>query len=174
MEYEALVSSNAHALSRLLEAERKSLLRRLSRVVGNDTAEDVAQTLWLKIQTIDDHPPISNPRAYLHTLAMNAARDELRIVARKAAQTQAEIDELLWLEDDNPSPDRLVIGRDLVEKIVDAVETLPEPTRSIFRLNRFEGLPQREIAGRYAVSATVVERHIRRALKLLAAVRNAS
>ncbi|MFT3968207.1 MAG: sigma-70 family RNA polymerase sigma factor [Sphingobium sp.] len=168
------MSTNTLSLSRLLQAERRSLLRRLRRIVGNDTAEDVAQKLWLKIQTVEDDPPILNPRAYLHQLAMNAARDELRLARRRSAETQAEIDELLWLEDDTPSPDRIALGRDLLERIVEAIEGLPEPTRSIFRLNRFDGLAQREIAARYGVSTTIVERHIRRALKFLASVRHAS
>lgn len=149
------MTTNALALSRLLIAERPSLLKRVRRILRDDAAaEDVAQLLWLKVQSVRDHPPIENPRAYLHRLAMNAATDELRAAARKAADTQAEIEHLLWIEDDGPSPDRVAIGRDLLDRIGRAVDALPEPTRGIFRLNRFHGVPQREIAERYRISTT--------------------
>lgn len=166
--------TNMLALSRLLVTERKSLLRRVGRLVGGDRAEDVLQKLWLKIQLVRDDPPIDNPGAYLHRLAMNAATDELRAAARQHTETQAEIEKLLWIEDDSPQPDRIALDRDLLRRIGERVEALPEPTRTIFTLNRFEGVAQREIAARFGVSTTIVERHIRRALKALSDVRDAA
>lgn len=168
------MTTNSLALSRLLLAERSSLLRRVRRLVGRDSAEDVVQKLWLKVQAVRDDPPIENPQAYLHRLAMNTATDELRASNRQAAETRTEIEALLWVEDDSPLPDRIVIERDLLKRIGEAVDALPEPTRGIFRLNRFQGISQREIGERYGVSTTIVERHIRRALKALADVRQSS
>lgn len=167
------MSTNMLTLSRLLMAERKSLLRRVGRLVGSDGAEDVVQKLWLKIQSVTDDPPIDNPAAYLHRLAINAATDELRAAARQRADTQAEIEHLLWLEDDGPQAEQIALDRDMLRRIRAAAEALPEPTRSIFRLNRFDGLAQREIAVRFGVSTTIIERHIRRALKALSAIRDA-
>jgi RNA polymerase sigma factor (sigma-70 family) len=166
--------TNALALSRLLIAERSSLLRQVRRLVGSDSAEDVVQKLWLKVQSVRDDPPIDNPQAYLHRLAINAATDELRASARLRRETQAEIEALLWVEDDSPLPDRIVMDRDMLQRIGEAMDALPEPTRGIFRLNRLSGVSQKDIAGRYGVSTTIVERHIRRALKRLAGVRQAS
>lgn len=166
--------NNATALSRLLLSERPSLLKRLRRILRDDgSAEDVAQSLWFKVRAVDDDPPIVNLPAYLHRLAMNAATDALRASSREGARRDAEIADILWVEDDRPAPDREVIGRDMLERIMQALDALPEPTRTIFRLNRFEGMPQREIAGIYNVSTTIVERHIRRALKALDDVRKA-
>jgi RNA polymerase sigma-70 factor (ECF subfamily) len=166
--------NNATALSRLLLSERPSLLKRLRRILRDDgSAEDVAQSLWFKVRAVDDDPPIANLPAYLHRLAMNAATDALRASSREGARRDAEIADILWVEDDRPAPDREVIGRDMLERIMQALDALPEPTRTIFRLNRFEGMPQREIAGIYNVSTTIIERHIRRALKALDDVRKA-
>ncbi|MDJ0275271.1 sigma-70 family RNA polymerase sigma factor [Sphingomonas sp. 2R-10] len=166
--------TNAIALSRLLLSEHSTWLRTVERVVRDrSAAEDVTQGLWFKVQTVRDDPPIDDPRAYLHRLAVNAATDELRTASRRKEEAKEEIDQLLWVEDDRPAQDRIVLGRDMVARIWAAMEALPEPTRSIFRLNRVHGTTQREIAARYDISTTIVERHIRRALRILSDVRMA-
>ncbi len=166
--------SNALVLSRLLQVERPSLLRRLQRILNDRVpAEDVIQDLWLKLQAVRDDPPIDNPAAYLQRAATNAARDALRAAARRREEVDAEIADLLWIEDDRPGPDRVVFGRDMIERLGRAIEALPEPTRGMFRLNRFGGLTQREIAACYRVSTTIVERHIHRAIEALDEIRRA-
>ncbi|PZR86803.1 MAG: hypothetical protein DI537_27790 [Stutzerimonas stutzeri] len=66
------MSTNAVALMRLLLNERPSLLRLAQRIVGTaPAAEDVTQSLWLRIQRVEDDPPIANKRAYLNKLATN-------------------------------------------------------------------------------------------------------
>jgi RNA polymerase sigma-70 factor (ECF subfamily) len=166
--------TNALILSQLLVRERASLLKRLRRLLRDDReAEDVAQGLWFKVRSVQDDPPIDNPLGYLHRLAINAGTDALRASRRKDAQVDAEIADILWVEDDKPAVDRIVLGRDMLDRIMAELSALPEPTQEIFRLNRFEAMPQREIAARFGVSTTVIERHIRRALRALDAVRSA-
>ena len=75
--------TNAVALSRLLLAERPSLLLLAQRIVGSlPAAEDVTQSLWFRVQRIEDDPPILNKRAYLFRLASNLATDRRRAEAR--------------------------------------------------------------------------------------------
>ena len=51
--------TNAVVLTRLLLAERASLLRLAQRILGNaPAAEDVTQSLWFRVQRIEDDPPI--------------------------------------------------------------------------------------------------------------------
>lgn len=62
--------TNAIALSRLLIAERSSLVRWVMRIVGSElVAGDVAQSLYLRVQTVEDHPPIITERSFLFRLA---------------------------------------------------------------------------------------------------------
>ncbi len=164
--------SNAIALTRLLVRERPSLLRIAQRIVGSaPAAEDVTQSLWLRVQRIEDDPPIANRRAYLYRLATNLAVDHARSEERRDdihAQAQA----LLW--DSNPtiSPERIIDSFHTLQRVKVAAENLPEPTRSIFRMNRIEGLTQREISARIGVTTTTVENHIRRALTALGRARD--
>lgn len=163
--------TNALALSRLLAAERPSLVRWVARIVGEPAAEDVTQSLYLRVQRVEDHPPIDNKRAYLFQLAANEAWDQGREQARQR-KIQAEADAILWGTDGPPAVDRVMIAREELARVLDAADGLSEPTRTIFWLNRIKNVPQRDIAKQLGVSRTTVEKHIRRAMALLSDARD--
>lgn len=165
------MTTNSIALSRLLLSERKSLLRQVSRLVGSEGAEDVAQKLWLKVQAVRDHPPIDNPQAYLHRLAHNVAVDHVQGDRRQATVAE-RAEALLWGVDYELGPERIVESRDTLERVRTAIAALPEPTRTILRLTRLEHKTQRETAQQVGVTPTTVENHLRRALALLARIRD--
>lgn len=56
---------------------------------------------------------------------------------------------------------------DTTERIARAIDELPDNTRRIFEMSRFQDLPNREIADRLHVSVKTVEYHISQALKIL-------
>lgn len=58
-------------------------------------------------------------------------------------------------------------ARELKSEIDKALETLPERSREIFRMNRFEGLKYKEIALKLSVSVKTVEADMTRTLKVL-------
>lgn len=163
--------TNSIALSRLLLEERHSLLRQVNRLVGRDAAEDVAQKIWMKVQQVRDEPPIINKRAYLRRLAHNVAVDHLKSDQRQATTAQ-RAEALLWGTDHVLGPEEIAESREALERVRDAIGALPEPTRTILRLTRIEGLKQREVAERVGVSTTTVENHLRRALAHLARIRD--
>ena len=47
------------------------------------------------------------------------------------------------------------------------VEALPEKSRSVFRLSRLEGVPNREIAERLNLSEKAIEYHLTKSLKIM-------
>lgn len=151
-------------LFRLLISERPSLLRVTARIVGNlASAEDVLQRLWIKIQKLEDETAIHNPKAYLFRLASNLAIDHVRAeVTRERIQSQA--DAYLWAPVEGVSAEQALIDKEALERVMRVLDGLPEPTRTMFRLSRFEGLRLSDIAKRHGVSITTVEKHLRRAL----------
>ena len=56
---------------------------------------------------------------------------------------------------------------ELEEKIMEAVDTLPEKCREVFELNRFEGLTYSEVAEQLNISVKTVENQMSKALKIL-------
>ena len=165
------MSTNASLLTRLMLAERPSLLRLAQRILGNAAgAEDVAQGLWLRIQRVEDDPPIANKRAYLYRLAANLAIDHAKADARRDA-VHAEAAAVLTGAETGICGERTEIARDELRRIAAAVTALPERTRQVFVLSRVEGLPQREIAARLGISRPTVEKHLARAFDAVVAVR---
>ncbi len=163
--------ANPSSLADLLQLERSALLRWVHRLLGADAgAEDVVQSIWLKARRADGGS-IDNPRAYLYRMASNLAADHHRDSARRA---RLLADHYLHGPDEVISAEQQVIARDELERVLLAAERLPEPTRSIFRQHRLEGLTQAEVARRRGVSTTTVENHVREALRQLSAVRRAS
>lgn len=153
-------------------AERSALLRRVQRVVGDPgDAEEVVQSMWLKVQGLTDSAPILSKRAYLFRLARNLALDMRRSQQRRGRLAD-DVQHLLSESDDTPGQDRILDSVLVLERVRQAALALPEPTRTIFRLNRFEGESHKAIAKRLAISTTTVENHIRRALEVLAAARD--
>lgn len=75
------------------------------------SADDVTQSLRLRVQRIADVPPITNPRAYLYRLAANLAIDHLKGEMRRL-QVDVEAQALLWGSDEALAADRVVIASD--------------------------------------------------------------
>lgn len=161
--------SNASTLTDLLHHERPALLRLVHRILGTDgAAEDVIQSIWFKARGVDDAQAIANPRAYLYRLATNLATDYGRERTRRA---RLLADHYLWGPDEAISAEEQAMAQDELRRVLDAVGHLPEPTRSIFRMHRLQGLTQSEVARQKGVSVTTVENHVRVALQRLAWIR---
>jgi len=160
------MSSNATTLTELLIRERPALLRLVQRILGSDGgAEDVIQSIWFKARGVDGGQPISNPRAYLYRLAANLATDHGR---ERTRRTRLLAEHYLWGPDEVLSTEEQAMAQDELQRVLAAAEHLPEPTRTIFRLNRLQGMTQVEVAKRQGVSVTTVENHVRSALQRLA------
>ncbi|AOH85658.1 hypothetical protein AWL63_18655 [Sphingomonas panacis] len=158
--------SNAAVLSRLIATEQRPLRRMFARMVDRENLEDTLQMLWLRVQRVEDHPPINDKLAFLYYLARNVALDQGRAEARRK-RLNAEIESIVWGADYVPPIDEVVIAKDELARVLAAAEAMPEPTRTIFFLNRIENVPQRDIAVRLGVSRTTVEKHMGRALATL-------
>ena len=103
-------------------------------------------------------------------MAANLVIDHQRREQRQRALL-TEIETFLHEPSGSPSPERHAMAQQEMRALTLAVEQMTPATRRIFKLNRFEGKTQREIAKELGISQTAVEKHIRKALAKLAAHR---
>lgn len=160
------MSTNAVALSRLLITERASLVRWVARIVGSKpAAEDVAQTLYFRVQRIGDDPPIINKRSFLFRLASNLALDHLRSSRRHDALFDAEGD-AGQVASAEPSAETRLVDQEKLRRITAVVETMPLRCRQVFVLIKLDEMSVAETARRLGISQDMVRKHIRHALQI--------
>ena len=157
------MSPNAAALTRLLVEERKALLRYLGRYLDPAASEDAYQSMYFKVAAAPGYPPIEDARAYLYRVAYHQAVDRARAEQRRR-EVLAEAATLLE-EDLVVDGARTLQAQVELQRLTALVLGLPEPTQRIFLLNRYHGMPEREIAALLGVSKSLVAKHIRRALQ---------
>ena len=75
--------------------------------------------------------------------------------------------DLLGAASDDPSPERQAASRQELRRVTSLIAALPAKCREAFTLRKVEGLSQRDIALRMAISESTVEKHIGRALRTL-------
>jgi RNA polymerase sigma factor (sigma-70 family) len=143
--------------------QRGALLRFLTRHTRDpDLAQDLLQETWLRVAHMSG-AVIENPRRYLFQIAGNLAIDYFRAEKRRRLQT-GEVDALLSIPDDEPSPEAVAIGRSDLTVITDALDDMPARRRAILLMSRVEGLTYRAIADHFGISTRTVEFEIVRAL----------
>jgi len=156
--------SNALSLSRLLLRERRSLLRHVRGLVGRDEVEDVAQALWLKIQAVDDEPPITNKRAFLYRMARNVAIDMARSGQARDRRFLTGVAPPVDAAATIPAADTVLLDREALARLSAALAELSPRCQEIIRMHRIDGVPMGDIAGRLGISRQMVGRYIAQAM----------
>ncbi|EIZ77143.1 ECF subfamily RNA polymerase sigma-24 subunit [Novosphingobium sp. Rr 2-17] len=158
--------TNAIALSRLLIAERTSLVRWVASIIGSEpAAEDVAQSLYIKVQTVEDHPPIVNKRSFLFRLASNLAIDHIRSARRHDALFAHHVN-TSHVPSTEPSAESRLLDQEKVRRLAAVVETMPLRCRQVFVLIKFDELSVAQTATRLGITQDMVRKHIRHALQI--------
>jgi RNA polymerase sigma factor (sigma-70 family) len=158
-----MIQTSQALLLQVLLDDYGILKGRLARRLGSpDTADEVLQEAYLRVERMPNVGAIFHPRTYLFRLALNIAADRRRAEQRRLARSEVEL--LLRLGHDELDPERIAAGRASVRVLVQALEELPPQRRAILVAARIEGLPIPKIAARFGVSTRFVERQLKRAL----------
>lgn len=149
-------------LSRLDRRYRPALMAFfMRRAASHGDAEDMTQELFAKLATAEAGA-IDNADAYIFQMAANLLRDRGRR-EKVRANYRASLDTSA-LDLESLDPARVLLGRESLGEVSDALRELPERTRAIFLLFRLEGMKQAELAALYGVSVSAVQKHILKAM----------
>lgn len=152
---------------------REPLLRFLRARGAGDQAEDLVQDVWVRAAALASGP-IANPRAYLFRVAHNLMIDNHR------ADTQRIQRDHRWSDagghadggvSAEPSIEQALVARGMLEQAQSVIDDLGEPTTTIFRRFRIDGVAQKNIATELGVSLATVEKHLQKAYRAMLALK---
>ena len=157
---------DADALASFHKEYRPALMAFFLRRVHNPAdAEDLTQEVFIRIAAQSDSA-MRSADAYIFQTAANLVRDRVRrqkvrdeFVAGQRTVEGAGVETL--------DPYRVAARREALAALNAGLAELPERTRRIFLLFRYENLSQRTIAEGFGISVSAVEKHIYRAMAAL-------
>lgn len=136
---------------------------------GPPDPEDVTQNAFERLAKHRAPDTVLNKRAYLYRTASNEITDFRRRAAVRHKHAVRDIEvQRIFGEGDGLTPERVLLDRETIEAVMQAVEKMPTRRRRLLLLNRVEGLSYAAIARRFKVSEMTVRRQIKKALAELA------
>lgn len=133
-------------------AHRRGLQHYAAQITGDPSqAEDIVQEAWLRFTKSEKLDCPIEPIGYLYRIVRNLAIDARRHRDRAPVSMDPHRFEALYPNTPVTS-ETVVVARDDLRLLMEAMDELPARTRKALELHRFGGLKLREIAERMGIS----------------------
>jgi len=129
--------------------------------------EDLRQDVYMRVCASAFKEIPSPTRPLVFTVARNLLIDRARREQVIPIEAVENLD-ALNVAIDAPSADRVVVAREELRTLRDALERLPDRVRAAITMHKIDGLTVREIAERIGVTERTIERYLSEGLRVLA------
>jgi RNA polymerase sigma-70 factor (ECF subfamily) len=147
-----------------LEASLMQFLRSSYR--NSSEAADLRQDIYAQLIAAAQKQIPDPTKPFVFAVAHNILVDRMRRDRVIAMDVISDM-EKLGLASDAPPSDRIVIARDELRRLREAIDQLPPRSREAVTMARIEGLSGREIAARLNLDETTVSRHLKKGIQQL-------
>jgi RNA polymerase sigma factor (sigma-70 family) len=148
--------------------QEAAFLRYLFRVwPKRDEILDLRQEVYARVFESARTSRPQMPRAFLFATARNLMADRVRRARVVSIEAVGDIDELNVLIED-VTPEHHAIARQELKRLAWAFDRLPAKCREVMWLRRVQEMSQKEVAKHLRVRETTIEKHVSRAVRLLA------
>ncbi|MEX0297753.1 MAG: RNA polymerase sigma factor, partial [Kordiimonas sp.] len=154
--------------------EKRAELRRflVARFRDETIADDILQEMFLKLERSSFDKPITNATAFLYRVANNLALDLRKQAIRQKGREKDWGETSTHQVSGEPVDDSVDVtvsidAQKKVDRIVALLDDLPPQCRRVFVAHKFEGLSHREVAERFEISRSTVEKHMSKAMKYI-------
>lgn len=143
-------------------ASLKSFISRTYPAVRD--VEDVVQESFLRVWKASLAKPIAFGKSFLFRVARHVAIDSLRKARNFSDNVVEEISPVAVIGGGPTAPERAEL-EEKIHRLAEALAQLPELSRQVVILRKFDGLSQKETAIRLGISEGAVEHHVSRGLR---------
>jgi RNA polymerase sigma-70 factor (ECF subfamily) len=162
LELDRVNKGDRAAFHELVHASWGPLVRYCRRIASSDdAAQDAAQEALVRLWEHRESWSGGSARAVLFRIARNVALDERRraVVRSRAAATPG------LAPGGPPTPEDELGASGLRDRVVAALDSLPERRREVFELVRRQGLSYREVSGVMGISMQTVANQMSLAMR---------
>jgi RNA polymerase sigma-70 factor (ECF subfamily) len=173
----AVCAGDAGAFERLVRRYESPLFNYTCRLLGNRAdAQDVFQETFLRVFKHRARYRAGAPvRPWFYRIATNLCRDRLRYRRRHGATSldvpaQGDLEGRPLadtLANGHPKPDAEARGKELEQRLAQAIGRLPLKQRSVFLLARYHGMAYGEIARSLRIPTGTVKSRMNKAVSFL-------
>ena len=161
---------------KIYDTFQPKILRYMTRLVGEDDAEDLTQETFVKVhRALENFRGESQLSTWIYRIAANTAMDKLRSPSfQQVAQfnlsddsieedQEGNIGRVVIVKEEKPQVEKQLIRAEMNDCIHGYIEKLPEPYRAILVLSEYEGLKNNEIAEILGITLDTVKIRLHRA-----------
>jgi RNA polymerase sigma-70 factor (family 1) len=162
---QGLAQSDVHAFEEIFKTYWKPLFSTAySKLQDRSEAEEIVQHIFSSLWEQREKVEIENLSAYLHRAVKNRI---LNLIRAKVTEKKYWEYYRNFIPSVQNSTENTVVFDDLQEGLEAAVNHLPEKSRRVFQLSRFEGRTNHEIAKLLKISEKSIEYHLTKSLREL-------
>lgn len=125
-----------------------------------EQSDDVVQESFIRLWKNCAKVTMDTAKGFLYKVAINLSTSIKRSEKVHLKYTERAVK----IESDKESPEFLILEKEFMEKLSNAIASLPEKQREVFLMNRVEKKTYKEIAELSGVSVKAVEKTMHKAL----------
>lgn len=143
-----------------------------ARLVGEDDAEDIVQDVFMEIWRRKDDIELGEQiQSFLYrsvyTRAINLLNHRAIVENHNAEEAELMRKKLEYYQPEQSEAIRRIENHELRVEIHQAINSLPDKCKEVFKLSYLYGMKNKEIADALNISLRTVEAHMYKALKIL-------
>ncbi|MDE1150402.1 MAG: sigma-70 family RNA polymerase sigma factor [Azospirillaceae bacterium] len=148
---------------RLYRTHRDTLVSYAGKLSGDRVgAEDIVQDAWLLLDRKVESGVVREPLGYLRRIIRNLVFSQ----ARQSRETVIAPEDMPDIADERPSAEAECMARQMMERVLDAIDAMPPRQRAAIKMYHFEEMKLREIAEKLGMSLSYTQTLITRGMEI--------
>ncbi|MGH8028224.1 MAG: RNA polymerase sigma factor [Pseudoxanthomonas sp.] len=133
-----------------------------------DEHHDLRQEIYVRVYEAAGRTLPTTPKSFLFATARHLMADRVRRSRVVSIEAVGDFESMNVLVDE-VTPERWFGGRQILKRLAEAFDLLPDRCRQVVWLRRVEELSQKEVAVRLGISEKTVEKQVAKGMRRIAA-----